>query len=169
MNEAEGFRDGMRRLAAAVNIIATMSDGKPCGMIATAVCSVSADPPMLLACINRSATSFAEINDARCFSVNVLRESQYPLVKKFFESERTKRFDHFEWAKMKTGAPAIEDALVSFDCQIEQSIEAGSHAVFIGRVVDVRTCEVNNPLLYFNGNYAVLRNLPSDAVPMGAG
>jgi len=168
MTEADSFRDGMRRLAAAVNIVATMSDDKPCGLVATAVCSVSAEPPMLLVCINRSAGSFSEIDRSGCFSVNVLRESHYALAKKFFESDRARRFDHVDWMRMKTGAPAIVDALASFDCRVEQTIEAGSHGIFIGRVVGVRTCEVNNPLLYFNGNYAVLRSLPSDAVPMGA-
>lgn len=169
MVNSEDFRFGMRHLAAAVNIVSSVADGEPRGLLATAVCSVSAEPPLLLVCINRSANSFEIISKSGCFGINVLRGSQCALAQKFLSKNGHNRFSDLDWAPMKTGAPAISDALVNFDCEVEKTVEAGSHMIFIGRVVDTVCHGEGDPLLYFNGGYAAVRDLPSDIVPMGAG
>src|SRR5690554_3914430 len=79
----EKYRKGMRRLAAAVNIISTDMNGKLHGLLATAVCSVSADPPMLLVCVNQDAAACAPIGDSGRFCVSVLGQKQYALTQKF--------------------------------------------------------------------------------------
>ncbi|WP_255561451.1 flavin reductase family protein [Pseudohoeflea coraliihabitans] len=159
----------MRHLAAAVNIVSSLNGDKPCGLLATAVCSVSAEPPMLLACINRNANSFAAINDSGHFCINVLRGGQYDLAQQFMKQNGHRRFEGLDWRTLSTGAPSINNALVNFDCEVVNTIEAGSHMVFIGRVVAVKCHGEGDPLLYFNGGYAAVRDLPSDIVPMGAG
>jgi len=149
----DAFRQGMRRLAAAVNVITTDLDGEVYGMVATAVCSVSADPPTLLVCVNRAASACAPIAQSRRFCVSVLSERQRDLASAFLDVESTKRLDLCGWHPLTTGAPAIEGALVSFDCEVDQIIESGTHAIYIGRVVASTAPGADAPLLYFNGSY----------------
>ncbi|MEQ9240162.1 flavin reductase family protein [Roseovarius indicus] len=148
------FRMGMRRLAAAVNVISTESDGELYGMLATAVCSVSAEPPTLLVCVNKSASACEPIAESKRFCVNVLSEKQQDLANQFLNVESTRRLDLCKWTRLATGAPAIEGSLVSFDCEVDQVIMSGTHAIFIGRVVVASLPEAASPLLYFDGAYS---------------
>lgn len=152
----DAFRQGMRRLAAAVNVITTDLDGEVYGMVATAVCSVSADPPTLLACVNRSASACGPIAQSKRFCVSVLSEKQRDLARAFLDVESTKRLDLCRWHPLATGAPAIEGALVSFDCEVDQVIESGTHAIYIGRVVASTAPGADAPLLYFDGAYSAM-------------
>lgn len=154
--DPQEFKNGMRRLAAAVNIISACSDGQPAGLLATAVCSVCAEPPTLLVCLNRSARSYAAISESGRFCVNLLAQEQSEMARRFLELEGADRFSACRWTTLKTGAPAIDGALVNFDCEITETVQAGTHTVFLGRVVAVRTTEAGEPLLYFDGDYAGL-------------
>src|SRR5919108_2395583 len=77
--DAEQFKAGMRALAGAVNIIASVNAGHRYGMTATAVCSVSAEPPTVLACINKLATTHGAVMKSKMFCVNVLRAEDWEL------------------------------------------------------------------------------------------
>lgn len=149
----EDFRMGMRRLAAAVNVITTESEGTRYGMLATAVCSVSAEPPTLLVCVNNSASTCEPIARSGRFCVNVLSEKQQDLARDFLGVDSTKRLDLCDWSRLATGAPAIDGSLVSFDCEVDQVIASGTHSIFIGRVVVASLPEADAPLLYFDGAY----------------
>lgn len=164
MISADEFKHGMRHLAAAVNIVSTLEDEQPRGLLATAVCSVSTEPPMLLACINRSARSYAAIKDSGHFCINVLAKDQLDLARSFLTHDAHKRFDIIEWCALKTGAPALESALINFDCEVVNSIKAGTHMIFVGRVVHTRCTNGGEPLLYFNGNYAGLSDVGEQAL-----
>jgi flavin reductase (DIM6/NTAB) family NADH-FMN oxidoreductase RutF len=154
--DPQDFKTGMRRLAAAVNIIAAAHDGAPAGLLATAVCSVCAEPPTLLVCVNRSARSYAAIRDSGAFCVNLLAQDQAGLARSFLDLEGAERFSACRWTTLKTAAPAIEGALANFDCEITETVQAGTHTVFLGRVVAMRTSAARAPLLYFDGAYAGL-------------
>lgn len=166
---SDDFRFGMRHLAAAVNIVSSLHEGEPRGLLATAVCSVSAEPPLLLACINRSSSMHEAVTGSGRFCVNSLRANQHALARNFLNAESRCRFDGLKWASLRTGAPAIEDALINFDCEVEQAVAAGTHMIFVGQVVATRCEGESDPLLYFRSGYAGLRGLPEDGVPMGAG
>ncbi len=159
--DAEQFKSGMRHLAAGVTMVTTSDNGRPYGMVATAVCSVCADPPTLLVCINRSTSSHDAIARSGLFCVNVVDRDQAGLVPRFLATRPERRFEICSWTTLKTGAPVLESGLVNFDCEVDKSATAGTHTVFFGRVVAARVAPGRSPLLYYNGDYASLSPLPS--------
>ena len=154
---SDDFKLGMRHIAAAVNVISTMENDEPRGMLATAVCSVCADPPTLLVCINKSASMHAAVVKSGCFCVSVLDERQLATASKFLSVSGAERFKLCDWDRLETGAPAVCDALVNFDARVVNAVEAGSHTVFFGEVAAIRFAdEDDRPLLYHNGCYSGL-------------
>jgi len=153
---ADQFKLGMRQLAATVNVISVLADGKPLGMLATAVCSVCAEPPTLLVCINRSASMHGAIRETGKFCVNVLDQKQFDTACQFMSRDSSERFTVCEWDALATGAPAIQGALVNFDCVLDSEVDVGTHTICFGRVVGQRTVEEGRPLIYHDGKYSVL-------------
>src|SRR5579862_1177446 len=118
---SEGFRLGMRRLTGAVTIVTTRGlEGERRGATATAVCSLSANPPSLLACINRDSGVGRMAPSGGVFCVNVLAANQLDIAE-VFAGRRARvaeeRFQVGHWLEGMTGAPVLDGALVSFDCQ----------------------------------------------------
>jgi flavin reductase len=153
--DKQSYRDAMARLAAAVNIITTTGPGGTRGFTASAVCSVTDTPPTLLVCLNRNSDSNQALKENGILCVNTLaagHEELSPVFAGMTGLEGEERFNHGRWTTLETGAAVLEDALVSFDCTIAQSVEVGTHTVFICEVQAVKT----NPapgLLYFARNY----------------
>ncbi|MGV6872706.1 flavin reductase family protein [Pseudochelatococcus sp. B33] len=149
------FKQGMRRLAAGVSIVATEFEGKRYGLVATAVSSVSADPPTLLVCVSQSASARDFIARSGRFSVNVLRAQDRAVAEKFsLPALRARRFEFGEWTTLHTGAPVLATALAGFDCLVAEEARVASHTVFFGRVVGVHVHEgAVDPLLFWNGAY----------------
>lgn len=93
MIEAALFKSGMRRLAAGVSLITTTFNGEHHGLVATSVCSVSAEPPSLLVCVNQVASSHSAIQQAGFFCVNLLAQDDDELAKRFSDpAARATRF-----------------------------------------------------------------------------
>jgi len=159
MIEATDFRDAMALLPTAVNVITTNGPSGTHGFTASAVCSVTDTPPTLLVCMNQAARSHSHFIDNKTLSVNVLG-AQHQQLSNVFASRLSsaERFAHGAWTELSTGAPVLEDALVSFDCEIEQVQEVGTHSVFMCRVVAIRqsgSAGINDEsLVYFNRAYA---------------
>src|SRR5919197_4160616 len=117
--DPEQFKIGMRTLAGAVNIITSVNAGHRYGMTATAVCSATAEPPTVLVCINKLATTHNAVAKAKVFCVNVLRAEDWELSTAFSGGQSGEaRFKTRNWAKLATGAPVLIDAFVSFDCRV---------------------------------------------------
>ena len=152
--DPEAFKRGMRHLAAAVTVVTTEFEGRWRGLTATAVCSVSASPPTLLACISRKATAHRLIVASRRFCVNVLASEHVEVSHRFAGREASaERFRDGEWEQLVTGAPVLKGALASFDCEAVQDIDITTHTILIGRVVAVATRTDCKPLLYADGGY----------------
>lgn len=152
----EEFRAGMRRLAAGVCLITTQqSDGQRSGLTATAVCSVTADPPTLLVCVNRKNGSYAAMRQSGIFAVNVLAVDDRPLADRFASPiPAEEKFQKGLWQTLDTGAPILESALVAFDCQLSETIEVGSHDILLGRIERVKVGETTvKPLMFAQGGY----------------
>lgn len=151
------FRKGMRSLAASVTLITTRHRGLRGGLTATAVCSVSADPPQLLACVNRSASAHDPIGEAGVFCVNVLAAQHRELARRFAGMDGIDGDERFaaggEWQAMQTGSPALAGCPASFDCELVQAVPAGTHTIYIGRVVGVRVTDGAEALLYADGTF----------------
>jgi len=162
MIDEASFKAGMRQLAAGVTLVTTQTaDGARSGLTATAVCSVSAEPPILLVCINQQSGSYNAIRDAGRFAVNVLAAEDVDLSNRFASAvSGDERFEHGHWQPLKTGAPTLASALVSFDCTLLELKDMGSHGVFFGRVEAVKVREDNaDPLLYGKGAYGTQQAL----------
>ena len=153
----ESFREGMRRLAAGVTIVTTLHEGERSGLTATAVTSLSADPPQLLVCVNRSATAHDLIHRGAKLCVNVLARRHQRLAARFAGEDGLQgaaRFAFGRWTTLATGAPVLVDAIASFDCVVSEAVDSATHTIFIGRVVDVRARRDGRPLVYEAGTYA---------------
>jgi flavin reductase len=153
----EQFKLGMRLLAGAVNIITSAHGGRRYGMTATAVCSVTADPPTVLVCINKLATTHGILAKSKVFCVNVLRAEDWELSSTFSGATSGEgRFKSRDWTRLATGAPVLIDALVSFDCRVVKKVTHGTHGIFLGQVEQVLVGKPGKPLLYSEGQYAKL-------------
>jgi flavin reductase (DIM6/NTAB) family NADH-FMN oxidoreductase RutF len=158
--DGQQFKLGMRTLAGAVNLITSMHAGHRYGMTATAVCSASAEPPTVLVCVNRLATTHDAVAKSRVFCVNVLRAEDWQLSTHFSGGQTGEaRFRHGNWTRLSTGAPVLLDALVSFDCRVVKKLAHGTHTVFLGEVEQILIGKKGKPLLYSDGQYAKLASL----------
>jgi flavin reductase (DIM6/NTAB) family NADH-FMN oxidoreductase RutF len=158
--DAGQFRIGMRTLAGAVNIISCMHAGHRYGMTATAVCSATAEPPTVLACINKLSTTHNAVAKGKVFCVNVLRAEDWELSTTFSGGQSGEaRFKTRNWTRLATGSPVLIDALVSFDCRVVKSLAHGTHTIFLGQVEQMLIGQKGKPLLYSDGQYAKLASL----------
>lgn len=159
------YRDAMRNHAGAVTIITAGSPGQRTGLTATAVCSLSDDPPSLVICVNRTASAYPIIKAERVFCVNLLAEDQHDIANCFAGRTGLKaesRFDIGQWTALATGAPALAEAVANFDCMLVNAHEMKTHAIFVGLVKAVRTKPEANPLLYIRGKFGTLLPLPAE-------
>ena len=154
MIEATNFRNAMSLLPTAVNVVTTEGLSGAHGFTASAVCSVTDSPPTLLVCMNTTSRSHGHFMENKILSVNVLG-AQHEHISNTFASKLCSedRFQQGTWSKLVTGSPVLEDALVSFDCEIEQVQEVGTHSVFMCRVVAIKQSEQDESLVYFNRTY----------------
>ena len=154
MIEAANFRNAMSLLTSAVNVVTTAGPSGRYGFTASAVCSVTDTPPTLLVCMNKASSSHAHFVENKILTVNVLG-AQHEHLSKIFSSKisSVERFKHATWTALKTGAPVLEDALVSFDCEIEQIQEVGTHTIFMCRTVAIQQSQLEHSLVYFNRAY----------------
>jgi flavin reductase (DIM6/NTAB) family NADH-FMN oxidoreductase RutF len=150
---AEAFRKAMRSFPGAVSIITTHDCGQPAGMTVTATCSLTADPPMLLACINKSATSHQPVQRAGRFTVNVLSAADVEIAKHFSVARMSERFQVGDWMHLPSGGLALGSACTTFDCRLVADIPFSTHSIFIGAVEQVVVRAERSPLVYLDGRY----------------
>lgn len=150
------FREGMSHLAAAVNIVTTDGPGGIAGFTASAVCSVTDQPPTLLVCLNRSSSAAKIVEKNRVLCVNTLSTGHEALSRGFGGATlQQDRFRSGNWTPGATGSPRLQDALVSFDCEIDAMVENGTHYVLFCRIVElVQGSAEDNALIYFRRRYS---------------
>jgi len=148
------FRNAMRRVAATVTLISTTdAAGQRHGMAATAVNSVTMDPPTLLICVNQSASLHAPLVERGRFCINVLMPSHHELVG-YFSGQKTGegRFESGDWRlDSVTGLPYLHGAQCNLFCRVESVTTVGTHSVIIAAVDSVQMSDEVTPLLYANG------------------
>ena len=130
------FRDAMSRLGAAVHVVTSAGPGGKTGFTATAVCSVSDQPAMLLVCLNRRAKSAPLLSQNGVFCVNTLARREEKLADLFAGRSGVhleERFNVGEWITLKTGSPVLASAVVAFDCRTIEIKAVASHNVCSAR------------------------------------
>ncbi len=153
--DGESFRQGMRRLCGGVTIVTSRFDDRPVGLTATAVCSLSAEPPRLIACINRAGLTCRGIARSRILCVNLLSRRHESLALRFAgrTEEQQERFAEGDWTTLASGAPVLEDALAAFDCRVAMLVDTGSHAIVIADILRVRLGPCERPLIYVSARF----------------
>ena len=152
---AAEFIEAMRGAVAGVNIVTTDGAAGRYGVTVSAFSSVSAEPPMVLVCINRRSPVADALGANGCFAVNVLSTSQQHLADVFAGNPHSStRYDFgaARWNGSATGAPLLSGSVAGFDCALATTVDAGTHRIFVGSVVDVAATSAD-PLLYRNRKY----------------
>jgi len=154
--EPHVFREAMSRLGAAVHVVTTAGPAGKSGFTATAVCSVSDQPAMLLICLNRRSNSAPVLAQNGVFCVNTLPASEENLADLFAGRSGVhlhERFSVGEWITLKTGAPVLASAVVACDCRTVETKAMASHNVVFGAVEAVRLGPPGSALVYHERAY----------------
>jgi flavin reductase len=151
-----GFRAAMRRVASTVNVISICVDGQPMGITATAMSSLSLDPPSLLICINQAATMHRSMEDVSHFCVNVLHRDQEDIARMFADRRQHALRFTSGWHMGDARPPRLLDAQAALLCRRTDHHRFGTHSIFIGVVEDVAVREDVRPLVYLNGEYGAV-------------
>jgi flavin reductase (DIM6/NTAB) family NADH-FMN oxidoreductase RutF len=151
--EAPRFREAMSLYGAAVHVITTDGPGGKTGITATAVSSVSDNPPTLLVCINRRSQAASILSMNGIFCVNTLCAGDETLADTFAGRTGAVLADRFkvgEWKKLTTGAPVLSTAIVACDCRVIEITAMASHNVIFG-VVESISIGPAAPALVYHG------------------
>lgn len=149
------FRSAMSQAVTSVNIVTTDGPEGRYGLTVSAVSSVSAEPPMLLVCINQRSVACSAIEANGSFAINVLATGQQSAAETFSGSDahgEAYTFNDEDWTTAVTKSPVLKGAVATFDCKIEGVIPAATHTIFIGRVQATRA-RPGTPLLYTSRSY----------------
>ncbi|MDR5752617.1 MULTISPECIES: flavin reductase family protein [unclassified Caballeronia] len=147
------LRQTLGCFATGVTIITTTdAGGEPVGLVANSLTSVSLDPPLVLFCLKRSASTLPAFERGADFAINILHAGQQEDVTKFFAGH-PQRWNSDHWRAGETGLPVLEHCIANLECSKYHQLDAGDHVIFIGRVRRVRANMAREPLLYFQGRY----------------
>ncbi len=155
--DATEFKQAMQLWASGVSVITTQSEQHGLqGMTVTAFSSVSAEPALILCCLNGSADTLEGIDASQSFAVNVLTVAQQLTSNQFAGGcSHEERFENNAWHTAITGAPLLTESLMSLDCKLVEKVSAGSHWIVIGEV-QACECRSGEPLLYYRAGYRQL-------------
>lgn len=163
----EDFRKALRGVAATVSVVSTNDGAARYGMTATAVMSVSLDPPSLVVAINKAASIHEPLRLRKFFCVNVLAEGHHSVGQHFsLKRPGADRFDTGAWATHDASQPTLKDlpylrdAQANIFCRLESELSYGSHTLLVGAVLELRTADKIAPLLYCDGAFGSFSGNP---------
>jgi 3-hydroxy-9,10-secoandrosta-1,3,5(10)-triene-9,17-dione monooxygenase reductase component len=149
------FRTAMASLPTGVTVVATTGGDGPAGATANAVSSLSIEPMLMLACLDRGSRTLLAVQAADRFSVSVLHDGQEPIARSFAtKAPPAEKWAGVAWTE-RDGLPAIDDALLWVACDLRDVIAAGDHVILTGAVTDLTTAS-GTPLVFHAGNYLPL-------------
>lgn len=150
--EKNELRRVMGHFATGVTIITTLNNaGQLHGLTANAFTSVSLVPPLLLICVDKKAESYPSFEESKVFTVNILKDDQEALSRKFAVSGGEK-FRGVAYRVGANGAPILEGVLAWLECKVAASYDGGDHTIYLGEIQEAETRE-GKPLLFFRGGY----------------
>ena len=146
----------MGRFATGVTVVAARHGPLLAGMTANAIASISLDPPLLMASINRRSETHVAIVGSHSFAVSVLGTDQQTIAECFAlptTAAKLQRFCDAPWHEDETGSPIVDGAIAYFDCRLIESHAVGTHTMFIGEIVAAGYEEGVEPLLWYGSRY----------------
>ncbi len=154
---AKAHCNSMRHFAVGVVLITGRDGHAQAGLTATAVCSVTADPPRLVVFVNKNVVARQIIMDSGSLCVNVLAGDQEEIAKVFAgmvkDVHGDARFQYGHWSQQVTGAPSLDNALTSFDCRVIKVFDESTHNAFLCEVLSTRERNDGEALIYLNGAF----------------
>lgn len=157
----KSFTNAMRALVGNCSVI-TVGEGQDIsGLVVTSGISLSAEPPLLLACVSRKSSSWQLLDKYRNFGWSSLGAAHQQVAENFSGLGGVKgaeRYRGAEWEVAETGASLLKGAPAAFDCEVEEMIDRATHSIVIARVRAIRECEGAGALIYWNGTFNPLAN-----------
>ena len=150
------FREAIAHFATGVTVVTTTYEGRPAGMTASAVCSLSLDPVLLVVCIDNRLATHKAIEASKRFAVNVLGRHHERFAMRATPAG-TDRFAGLDWQPGHGGIPLLTDALATLECEIVAEHPTGDHWIVVGRVDNLRTSPITDPLVFFAGALGALK------------
>ena len=149
----------MRHVAATVYAVTTLDEGRRYGILATAVSSLSFDPPSLLVCVNRAASLHDPLSRAEKFCVNVLGQGNRDVAEHFMVPLAEERFAIGDWQE-EHDVPVLASAQSSLICRTAHRHQFGTHSIFIGELIAASHRQDATPLTYFDRHYVDISRAP---------
>ena len=163
--DPEFFRETLGRFATGVAVATTVGeDGAPVGVTVNSFTSVSLQPPMVLFCLDRDASSLPAFVAARYFAINILAADQLDLCRLF--ARQAGGWNALAYERWKTGAPILADCLAAVDCTLAHLYEGGDHRIMVGSVLCLGQPRQAEPLVYYGGAFAHLDRRRSLEAPV---
>ncbi len=153
---AEAFKTAMRGFVGSCSLITMGAGAAASGLVVTSGISLTAEPPMVLACINRASSGWPLLKEAGVFGWSALGAQHQAVAVRFsgFAGARgAARYDGADWVVGEAGARTLADAPLAFDCAVDEMLDRGTHSIVIGRVLSIRTTPGQGALIYWNGGY----------------
>jgi 4-nitrophenol 2-monooxygenase / 4-nitrocatechol 4-monooxygenase, reductase component len=150
----EEFREVISHFASGVTVVTALHDGRPFGTTASAVTSLSLEPPMLLICMNKQSETGRAVAAAGHFAVNILGADQIELAKRFARKGGDK-FAGVPVSDGKWGEPIFDEALATLECRVAEQTAVATHYVFMAEVLS-GAARAGTPLAYFRGQFGRL-------------
>ena len=146
----------MGNFATGVTIVTTMGPEGPVGLTVNSFTSVSLDPPLVLVCIAKSASSFNAITASDTFGINILESGQQGLSNRFAGKSQSK-WNGIDYIEGESGAPLLTNCLATLECAMSDIHIAGDHAIVVGRALTAaHQADKGEALLYYRADYARL-------------
>lgn len=153
--DPDGFRSAMASLPTGVTIVTAMGDEGPAGATANAVTSLSIEPMLMLACLDRGSRTLLAVQAANRFGVSVLHAGQEGIARGFATKVPVaEKWSGVPWSE-RGGVPAIDDAVIFVACELRDVIAGGDHVIVTGEVTDLETAP-GDPLVFHGGDYLTL-------------
>ena len=163
VNKIRELRDAFGSFMTGVTVVTTCKDdGTPLGFTANSFASVSLDPALLLVSIAKTSSNYNNFANASHFAINILAEEQKD-VSNTFARPSDDRFANLAWTKSASHNPVIDQVSAWFDCTTYQVVDAGDHAILIGKVEDFGSAGFAG-LGYYRGAYFTPAKSSTDVI-----
>lgn len=137
MSELAQFKEVFSRYPSGVVIVTTRTaEGDAKGFTASSFTSVSADPPLVLTCLNLSAECYPAFAIAQTFAISILRPHHQELAE-LFARRGADKFSQTNFVDGPHGLPVIKDALATLICKKAYDYPGGDHVIIVGEVYDI--------------------------------
>lgn len=155
MIDPDAFRSVLGRFASGVTVLTTRSGNTDVGMTVSAFCSLSLQPPLVLACVAKTADLHGMLPEGQRVVFNILSATQEALSRRFSEEEGSRRFEGIGFYRDPHDVAVLDDVLAWIEAIVVEQYDGGDHSIFIAQVDGASSSDLR-PLLYYRGGYAEL-------------